>query len=159
LLIVIVVIGILAAISLVSYNGVQQRAKVSSIASTLKSTEKAFRMLGTEQGISSWWIETQFTGAGNPSINQIIAASNLKNYIQNANIPDGYTLLYDNDGDIYDGCSVSAAGVKVFAYGIPVPIVQRLDNQMDDGNLSCGKIVYNPGDTAMSYHLSNTQQF
>jgi hypothetical protein len=64
--------------SIVSYTGVQQRAKVSSIASTLKSTEKAFRLLGPEQGVSTWWIETQFTGAGNPSINQIIAASNLK---------------------------------------------------------------------------------
>lgn len=43
LLIVIVVIAILAAISVVAYNGIQHRAKVSAVASMLKNTEKAFK--------------------------------------------------------------------------------------------------------------------
>ena len=160
LLIVIVVIAILASISVVAYNGVQQRAKASSLASTLKSAEKAFRLYGTEQGRSTWWDDGQITSAGdNPTLTRVINETNFKQYMQNASVPDGWVLNYDNDGDNYNGCSISGAGVKVFSYDVPQSVVQLVDNQVDDGNLSCGKVTWNPADSALSYYLSNTQPF
>ena len=44
LLIVIVVIGILAAISIVAYNGMQKRAQTAQVTSTVDSLEKSVRM-------------------------------------------------------------------------------------------------------------------
>lgn len=159
LLIVIVVIAILAAISVVAYNGIQTRAKASSVATMLKSTDKAFRMFGTEQGVSTWWLDNALTGTGNPTVAQVISATNLKNYLQSASLPDGYVLQYDNDGDTYNGCSVTPQGVKIFSYNIPLSVVQEVDNQIDDGNISCGKVTWSSADTALSYYLSNTQTF
>jgi type IV pilus assembly protein PilA len=43
LLIVIVVIGILAAITVVAYSGIQQRARDAKIASALQSVNKKYR--------------------------------------------------------------------------------------------------------------------
>lgn len=50
LLIVIVVIGILAAIAIVAYRGVQQRATTAAITSTVDRWEKIIRMEGVLQG-------------------------------------------------------------------------------------------------------------
>lgn len=159
LLIVIVIIGILAAITIVAYNGIQQRAKAASISTTLTNTAKAFRLLGTEQGVATWWLDNSFTGSGNPTISQVISATNLKSYLQSAALPDGYTLQYDNDGDTYNGCSLGGTGVKLFAYNVSSDVAQAVDSQIDDGNLSCGKITWNPSDKSLSYYLSNTQSF
>lgn len=159
LLIVIVVIAILAAISVVAYSGVQQRAKAASVVSTLKATEKAFRLLAAEQGRTTWWIDSELTGTGNPTIAQIISSSNLQNYLQNVSVPDGIDLRYDNDGDTYNGCSLSVTGVKLFAYGVSSSLVQSIDSQIDDGNLSCGRVTWSLSDSsAFSYYLSNSQQ-
>ncbi len=50
LLIVIVVIAILAAISVVAYNGIQKRAKYSAIAATLQAYEKGFKLYEAAHG-------------------------------------------------------------------------------------------------------------
>jgi prepilin-type N-terminal cleavage/methylation domain-containing protein len=50
LLIVIVVIGILAAISLVAYNGVQNRAKNSSVKAAVASVQKLVEAYAVEKG-------------------------------------------------------------------------------------------------------------
>jgi type IV pilus assembly protein PilA len=50
LLIVIVVIGILAAITIVAYNGIQNRAKTSSARSTTSDTVKKAELYNTEVG-------------------------------------------------------------------------------------------------------------
>jgi prepilin-type N-terminal cleavage/methylation domain-containing protein len=50
LLIVIVVIGILAAISIVAYNGVQDRAARSKISSDLRNLEHAINLARNEKG-------------------------------------------------------------------------------------------------------------
>ena len=44
LLIVIVEIAILAAVTIVAYNGINERAQASQIISGIKTTEKAFRL-------------------------------------------------------------------------------------------------------------------
>lgn len=50
LLIVIVVIGILAAITIVAYNGIQQRARDSERQAEMKSVEKALEMYYVDNG-------------------------------------------------------------------------------------------------------------
>ena len=53
LLIVIVVIGILAAITIVAYNGIQDRAKSSSNISTARSFVAAFTVLKIDSGLDT----------------------------------------------------------------------------------------------------------
>lgn len=50
LLIVIVVIAILAAITIVAYNGIQQRAQVASLQSDLRNVSKKFELFNAENG-------------------------------------------------------------------------------------------------------------
>lgn len=51
LLIVIVVIGILAAITIVAYNGIQEKARFTKSKSDLASIEKGIQMYFTEKGV------------------------------------------------------------------------------------------------------------
>jgi len=149
LLIVIVVIAILAAITIVAYNGIQTRAQASAIISDLKATEKAFNAYKVTSG-SGWWLDTDtaLTGNTNPSITSIIAAqSEFRNFLQKA--PSKGSLnadsewIYDNDGDTYNGCSASTAGISIAIHGSTnSPLMQAIDSAGDDGNLSCGKIRY-----------------
>ena len=74
LLIVIVVIGILAAITIVAYNGVQNRARATALADGLRKTEKAFRLKAIDDGISTWWLDNSraLTGTSNPTISCLL---------------------------------------------------------------------------------------
>ena len=163
LLIVIVVIAILAAISIVAYNGIQTRARATSIISDLRATEKAFRAYAVTTGTSSWWIDnsTMLAGVGNSPISTIIDTQpDFKSFLQSPPNTDGlgatYSWRYDNDGDVYNGCSASTAGVSI---AIQVPevnaLMQKIDDINDDGNLSCGKIRASGG--WLLYGLSNDQ--
>ena len=167
LLIVIVVIAILAAISVVAYNGMQDRAKATAIVSGIKTTEKAFRLYGTQQGISTWWIDnsSDLAGVGNSPIASIIASKpDFKAYLQQVQPVNGVNAnewFYDNDGDIMPtGCSVAGNGVGLLIYdlgsntsSISPTVLQKVDDMMDDGNLSCGKLrTY--GNNGLHYVLS-----
>ena len=77
LLIVIVVIAILAAISIVAYNGVQQRARASALADGSVKLEKAFRLTATQEGWSTWPVY-----GNNPTIAALISSTEMKNYLQ-----------------------------------------------------------------------------
>lgn len=151
LLIVIVVIAILAAITLVAYNGVQDKAHASTIVSDLKATEKAFKLYQISSGTNSWWPDNDsaLTGAINPSIASIIAAQpGFANYLQTAPATTGLGAgsnqwFYDNDSDTYNGCSATTSGVNLAINGATdMTVMQDVDNVIDDGNLSCGKIRY-----------------
>jgi prepilin-type N-terminal cleavage/methylation domain-containing protein len=150
LLVVIVVIAILAAITVVAYNGIQIRAQATGLASDLKATEKAFNAYKAVTGASSWWIDNDaaLTGSGNPAIVSIISAqSEFRNFLQKApsNTILGATSawVYDSDGDVYDGCSASTTGVSLALNGATnTSLMQAIDNAVDDGNLACGKVRF-----------------
>lgn len=157
-LIVIVVIGILAAITVVAYNGIQTRAKASAVASDFKKIEKGLRLLATEQGTSTWWIDNALTGTANPTINSLIANTDLKNYVQSLSGTTGTETnwIYDNDGDIYTGCSAaSTAGVNIYAYNMDVNVAQAVDNSIDDGSLTCGNVTISG--TTLRFNIGRTQ--
>lgn len=65
LLIVIVVIGILAAITIVAYNGVQTKANQSKIDSDMQSLEKAIEMARIKDGVALRYVTLNTaTGSG-----------------------------------------------------------------------------------------------
>lgn len=58
LLIVVVVIAILAAITIVAYNGIQNRSKASVIISDVNAIEKALRLYKIDTGAATWTRDT-----------------------------------------------------------------------------------------------------
>jgi prepilin-type N-terminal cleavage/methylation domain-containing protein len=167
LLIVIVVIGILAAITIVAYSGVQDRARATAITTGFKKIDKAFRLMAVDQDRTTWWIDnsSSLTGVSNPLIDDIITATTLKNYLQRS--PDtanqaGAFWWYDNDNDTYDPaeCLSATNGVNIVFTGVAQSIALQVDKSLDDGNLSCGKIRVNVsgGVNRIFYSLSDTQQ-
>jgi len=161
LLIVVVVIAILAAISVVAYTNIQTRAQASAIASELRATEKAFNAYKATTGVSSWWFESDasLTG-GNVNISGIISNNaEFRSFLQKPPTTTGLgttaSWAYDNDGDTYNGCSNSTQGVNIYLSNVTnLSTAQAVDDAMDDGNLSCGKMrVY--GGNLLLYSLSN----
>lgn len=163
LLIVIVVIGILAAIVAVSYEGVQDRARATVVISGIKDVENAFGSLASEQGATTWWGDKTFTGNNNPKIPEIIAnhtTSDFYKYLQQ--VPTntaGMNLVwnYDNDGDNRDPatCDTEWTGVVLAISGMPANISKQVDASMDDGNSNCGRVRYTSN--TLIYDLSFTQ--
>lgn len=92
LLIVIVVIAILATIALVSYNGIQTRARTAAIVSELTATEKALRAYAAVNGTD--WIrdnDARLTGISNPYIHEIIDAQpEFKSFLAKRRLSKGW---------------------------------------------------------------------
>jgi prepilin-type N-terminal cleavage/methylation domain-containing protein len=158
LLIVVVVIGILAAIVVVAYNGVTQSANASAIADSFKKFEKAMRLYSTSQSWGSWPVDNTITGNGNPNVADLVSnAPGFSNYMQSA--PDVAGInpsywRYDNDGDTYGGCSTGGQGTNVFISNFPdTALATQVDEILDDGNTSCGKLRFSG--SALVFSLSN----
>lgn len=105
LLIVIVVIAILAAITILAYNGVTRQARISALSTELRKVDKAFTLWVTENDFSRWPGEP-VGGGGVPLqnyINSTVAPwNNLKNYMQTAPAVQGIGTeqwIYDNDDE------------------------------------------------------------
>lgn len=146
LLIVIVVIAILAAISVVAYNGTQHRARSTAFADAILSSDKAFKLQRTGEWSGIWPVRSD-----NPSFATLISTTQLSNYMQSApNISgmSGVVWEYDFDNDTYNGCSIGASGPNFLIRNLQnyAEIVQAVDDEIDDGNLSCGKMRYQPTD-------------
>lgn len=173
LLIVIVVIGILASITIVAYNGIQTRARATAVVSGIKSVEKAFRLLAIEQGRSTWWnddgvTDPIYTGSpNNPNISLIIANTSMKGYLQK--VPSGSstnTWEYDNDVDTRLTSACQAAGTEgagwtgvILAIGdVSNAVLLEVDKQIDDGNVYCGKVrASSAAQNGLVYQLGFTQ--
>ena len=148
LLIVIVVIGILAAITIVAYNGIQTRSQAASIVSDLRATEKALNAYKIATGASTWWIDSDaaLAGVSNSPIGSIITSQTVfRDFLQKppttVGLGGGAVWFYDNDDDTYTGCGLATSGVNLALLGpTNTNLMQTIDTMMDDGNLSCGKI-------------------
>jgi prepilin-type N-terminal cleavage/methylation domain-containing protein len=119
LLIVIVVIGILAAISLVAYNGVQNRAKNSSVKAAVASVQKLVEAYNAEKGsypstggINSVYTDSNCTFAadsdGQKTTNWVpdlaaISSSQLPqaNFGSSGRANAGGCYAYSSDGNVY----------------------------------------------------------
>lgn len=158
LLVVIVVIAILAAISIVAYTGIQNRAQASAISSGLQQIEKSMRLWAIESGFSTWPIDP-VAGGGLPLSQMINDNPSLRQYMQSVPAVQGIHTdewFYDNEGDSKTECGGHYNGVNlVIRFVENAQVAQMVDEAMDDGNITCGKIRY--VDQRIFYSLSYTQ--
>lgn len=80
LLIVIVVIGILAAITVVAFNGVQGRAKMTAVTTDLVNTSKKIQLYNADNGSYPTNAQAQMTGLYAVSINKSLYATDTADY-------------------------------------------------------------------------------
>ncbi len=155
LLIVIVVIGILAAITIVAFNGIQQRARTTAVYDSMQKMEKSLKAYAVTTGDDAWPRETAFLGTGNPSLNSIAADARYRDFIKAVDTTHGLSSstawLYDNDGDTASSCG-TGQGVAIFISDADPAAEADLDSRYDDGVANCGKIRYSG--TTLFYQLS-----
>ncbi|HEV7952367.1 MAG TPA: type II secretion system protein GspG [Candidatus Saccharimonadales bacterium] len=113
LLIVIVVIGILAAITIVTYNGIQTRSRTTAVTSDLRSIEKAMLMYRAEYGklplSADWYSGTTMPPSARWST-EIIAGLKNEKIISTSSLdkdPWGQYYWYDNND-----CSIGSNGTS-----------------------------------------------
>jgi prepilin-type N-terminal cleavage/methylation domain-containing protein len=159
LLIVIVVIGILAGITIVAYNGFRTRAQIASVSDGLTKVGKSMKLWVLKNDFAAW-PEDPVVGGGTPLLTMIQNDPTLRNYLQTPPTVTGVQSedwFYDNEGDEKPtDCQDTYSGVNiVIRFVTDVKIAQGVDNTLDDGNLSCGKVRY--VDQRIFYTLSNVQ--
>lgn len=138
LLIVIVVIGILAAITLVAYNGIQTRAKVTAMQSDLSNTRKKLMAYGIEKGAY-------------PVSSAELAAVGLRmSGVSNYDIRPSYNNFYycaDTAGTNF-AVGVRAANNPSTSHFITNSSDSRQDTAMITQNSTCAKIGLPGSDSA-----------
>jgi type II secretion system protein G len=122
LLIVIVVIGILAAISLIAYNGVQNRAKVSQTNTLFASIKKGMLAYKVDKGElppigDAWNYDTNPPSCGYPSL--VVTTLRDEKYATGLSARDawGYCWGYD-DNDCNSGANSASNLVSVGPNGV-----------------------------------------
>lgn len=158
LLIVIVVIAILAAITIVAYNGIRSATQSSAVATGLRQVDKGMRMWMLDTGSTQWPVDP-ISGGGVPLSTMIADNPGLQKFLQTVPSVQGVQTsewFYDNEGDTKTACSNTYGGVNiVIRYVVSQEVAQKVDDSIDDGNLSCGKVRY--ADQRIFYSLSYTQ--
>lgn len=113
LLIVIVVIGILAAITIVAYNGIQARSRTTAVTADLRSIEKAMLLYRADHGklpLSADWYSGTAMPPSSRWATEIIAGLKAENIITSSALerdPWGQYYWYDNND-----CSIGSSGVS-----------------------------------------------
>lgn len=127
LLIVIVVIGILAAITIVSYSGIQQRARLSTATSEISQLNKAILTARINQGKTLM----QITGSGNtcaaasryePTIDKISEASGMNLSALKKGTPWGGLYCIDENEGEFDTTDCRLDIVRVNGQPITITI-------------------------------------
>lgn len=117
LLIVVVVIAILAAITIVSYNGITSRANASAAKSTAASVQKKAELYQAENSL--YPTVAQMTGAATDASWYIAPASFTPNATTPANL-DGSTAPTSGNGKTqvqYSTCGSPVTGAKITYWG------------------------------------------
>ena len=164
LLVVIVVIAILAAITIVSYNGINQRSQAAAVASDLKAAIKGFMLYKEATGLTSWPHEqdTSWNGTvlGNPTLPSIIAYNaSFREFVpktpQTTGLGAGGQRLFDNEQDTYVNCTATSNGANIILQNVTNrTVAQLVDAALDDGDLDCGTMHLSG--TSFMYNLSKT---
>jgi len=158
LLIVVIVIGILAAITIVAYRGVQTRAQIVSVSDGLVKVGQSMRIWAIDNKFATWPAEPTTSG-GTPLVQMIEDDPSLQKVLQEVPSVKGVQTedwFYDNEGDEKTDCTSTYNGVNiVIRFVADQAIAQGVDNLIDDGNLTCGTIRYS--EQRIFYTLSNTQ--
>ena len=169
LLIVIVVIAVLAAISIVAYNGISARANAAATMSTVKSLEKTLYIWAGNESFSVWPDEDSalilgsapFNG-GNPTFLYIYGGNpTFKSVISNppttSHLNDD-ALSYDSDDSDPNpkgSCSNGNYGTNIVITGIDTAEADIIEDS-DEGDYDCGKWRYVPASKRFYYTISTT---
>ena len=110
LLIVIVVIGILAAISIVAYNGIQNRANDTSVKNDLKSLSKIFELYKADNGRYQTAGGQLNQGTGSFSVSSQAAYATSPRTVQNI------TLCFISSGSMIAVAAKSTSGKNFYVF-------------------------------------------
>ncbi|TSC78780.1 MAG: hypothetical protein G01um101433_112 [Parcubacteria group bacterium Gr01-1014_33] len=166
ILIVIGIIGLLAAAVIASLNQARKNAKAVTILSDFRQIENAIHLLGGDKAWKQWPFEGAGPSpsfgyaAGDPPIEWLIANQGLGSSLTSSRQVDGQSYKYDNDNDIYltdaSGCATGDIddGVNLFLTIADQDIFTRIDSIMDDGDgNTCGRARLT-GANVMIYELA-----
>ena len=165
LLVVIVVIAILAAITIVSYNGINQRSQAAAVASDLRATIKGFALYKEATGMSTWAHENDASWngnvTGNPTITSMIPYNaSFREFVPKAPQTTGLgagasAWLYDNDTGTFANCVANSDGVNIILQNVTnLTVAQLVDEALDDGDRACG-LMHMSG-TSLIYNISRS---
>lgn len=158
LIVVIVVIGILAAITIVSYDTIETRAKATALGDGLRKVDKSLQTWVTFSNFTTWPIDP--VGDGGIALRDLAASDPILNDVL-SDIPEVEDIhtedwFYDNEGDSKDNCTMPYDGVNiVIRFVKDANVAEQLDKNIDDGDINCGQIRY--VDERIFYSLSNDQ--
>ena len=171
LLVVIVVIGILATITVVSYRAVQEKARANDLSAGIATIKNGFERMAANQNLETWPINSDL-GAVPINLNQLLKANTsspsptemtlaLQRYVSSG-VPkvsglEGSIWTYNNANNIRltTTCDTNQTGVVLAISGVPAGIAKALDSSVDDGNLNCGVVRSNG--SVLIYQLGFTQ--
>ncbi|MBM3210312.1 type II secretion system protein [Candidatus Saccharibacteria bacterium] len=159
-LITIIVIGILAAIVLIGYNGMKSRSQAAAISDGLVKVERSMNAWGLNNELARWPLDP-ISGGGKPLQEMIDEDPSLRENLSSIPKVSGVHTddwFYDNEGDIKTECDMHYDGVNIVVRFVrDQSVAQAVDDTLDDGDLLCGKVRY--VDERIFYALSYTQQF
>lgn len=143
LLIVIVVIGILAAITIVAYNGAQSRARFSKMQSDVKTLQRYIEAYNATNGSypstgGSWKYQRQDGNAFIPGLTPTITSSL-------PSITDGPTGGITNNTYVYNSNGVNYKLIRLYQTSIPADEWAQVPTAMKDGSWLDRWGVWTPG--------------
>ncbi len=158
LLVIIVVIGILASITLVSYRAIQERSQASAISDGLRKVNQSLNIWATQTNMATWPLDP-VSGGGTPLSSLIASNPALKDVLQQVpNVKGIHTeeWFYDNEGDSRISCGDPYDGVNIVIRFVDNANVAKLvDQTLDDGDVNCGTVRY--ADQRIFYSISYGQ--
>lgn len=171
--VVIVVLGILLTMTAIGYRTVQDQARGAEVSTALRAVESAFHTFSANQNRQTWVNETEFLGTAAPSLSTFLAPSFTPTGAQTAvielrrqlpqGIPtvDGFeaiTWTYRNTGTVRttSACDQTINGALILLTGVPKSVATQMDQAIDDGQETCGKVRYTSGGQLL-YQLGFTQ--
>ena len=146
LLVVIGIIGLLAAIILVSLTGARTSSKATRVLQDFQQLERAILLFADDEDIIEWWKDDKFPGLGaDPTIQELVDNTNLSTFLSREPAPpigDDYRYNTVNGGYKCDGPDPTR-GVNLTLSNVPQKYFDIIDESIDgsDGP-SCGKINY-----------------
>lgn len=143
LLIVIVVIGILAAITIVAYNGVQSKARFSKMQSEVKSLQRYIETYNATNGSypttgGNWKYQRQDGNAFIPGLVPAVASSL-------PSITDGPTGGPTNNTYVYNSNGSDYKLIRLYQTSIPADEWAQVPAAMKDGAWTDRWGVWTPG--------------
>lgn len=161
LIVVVTTIAVLAAITVVAYNGFQDRSRAAAVESGLKAIEKNLKLYASEQEWGSWPLDNAIDpGKSNPTIQNLIDdLPAFKQYLKAApttsSLPTS-AWTYDYDNDVKPSCGSVYNGTNIVITGVSQGTTNYIDAAMDDGDNNCGRIRYDASVSKLFYSLSYT---